>query len=168
MEVFAPTPLELVKNYGARKTSDERYEVSTVNLPWAYRQQIDMAITPDKSYAVEGVSIEGLSPPWEAYVALVNEAGEYGVGYIVSRRRSMFRCVYKTYTKPMRLQTPPYLVIKPVELYLTDREGVVNCIDKSFHAKYIVVFINAPVELLRTVKVAMSPVVKEIFKYQHF
>ncbi|MEM4509844.1 MAG: hypothetical protein QXD08_02625 [Pyrobaculum sp.] len=166
MEIFAPTPNELIRKYGAKKIQDDKYEISVLNLPWVYKKSIDIYISPDKTYIIEGVSVDGLSPPWEVYIALVDEVGEYGVGYIISRRKKFFKCVYKHYTKPIKLQTAQYLIIKPLELYLTDIDGVINCVDRSFNAKYIVALVNAPVELLNNVKVNFMPVVKEIFKYQ--
>ena len=46
MEVFAPTPAELVRRYGAKKLQDEKYEVSALNLPWVFKQEVDMVLKP--------------------------------------------------------------------------------------------------------------------------
>jgi hypothetical protein len=48
-----------------------------------------------------------------------------------------------------------------VELQLTDRENVVECVDRPFRARYLAVFINAPVAVVRRVRVELSPLVKE-------
>jgi hypothetical protein len=96
VEVFAPTPAELVKRYNAKKIQDEKYEVSAVNLPWViYRQEVDLVLRPGVKYVIEGVQVEGLVQPWEAYVALVTPEGDFGVGYVVAQRRRMFSCIYK-------------------------------------------------------------------------
>lgn len=158
---FAPSPAELVKKYGARRTHDDKYEVQAVNLPWVVKKELDIAITPGRKYTVEGVRVEGLVPPWEAYVAFIDTAGEFGAGYIITRRRRLFNCVYKSYSKPINLQTAPYIVIRPVELQLTDRENTVECVDRAFRAKYIAVFINAPASEIQNIQVVLNPVVKE-------
>ncbi|MGC9130348.1 MAG: hypothetical protein ACP5H5_02035 [Pyrobaculum sp.] len=161
MEVFAPTPAELVKTYGARKTPDDKYEIQAINAPWVVKREIDLAVAPGSRYIIEGVKIEGLAPPWEAYVALVEAGGDFGAGFVVARRRRMFSCIYKSYAKPIDTQLAPYVLIKPVELQLTDRENVVECVDRPFRARYLAVFINAPVAVVRRVRVELSPLVKE-------
>lgn len=161
MQVFAPAPAELVKRYGARKTPDDRYEVQAINTPWVVRREVDLAVVPGSRYAVEGVRIEGLAPPWEAYVAFVDAGGDFGAGFVVARRRRMFSCIYKSYAKPIDMQLAPHVLIKPVELQLTDRDSVVECIDKSFRARYLAVFINAPVAVVERVQVELNPLVKE-------
>ena len=162
MEVFAPTPAELIRRYNAKKIQDEKYEVSVLNLPWViYRQDIDLVLKPGIKYVIEGVQVEGLTPPWETYVTLVTPEGDFGVGYVAARRPRMFTCIYKTYTKPLGIQLAPYVVIRPVGLLLTDKEGVVECIDRVLHVKYLAVFVNAPVNLLRNLKVVAIPRIKE-------
>lgn len=156
METFAPSPAELVKRYGARKLQSEKYEVSASNLPWVIKRDVALEILPGRRYVVEGVQLEGLPQPWEAYVALLDERGEFGVGYIVAKRRRMFKCIYKTYTRPPGLQVAPYITIKPVELHLTDKEGLVDCIERPLYARTIAVFINAPPDVINGVKVAMA------------
>jgi len=153
--------MELVRRYGARKIHDEKYEVSALNLPWVFKQEIDVLFKPGSKYLVEGVQVEGLHPPWEAYVAFVDPSSDFGLGYVVAKRRRMFSCVYKVYSKPVGVQLAPYIVIRPIELLLTDKEGVVECIDRTLHTKYLIVLINAPAALLQSVKVAMMPKIKE-------
>jgi hypothetical protein len=162
VEVFAPTPAELIRRYNAKKIQDEKYEVSVLNLPWViYRQDIDLVLKPGVKYVIEGVQVEGLTQPWEAYVALVTPEGDFGVGYVVAQRRRMFTCIYKMYTKPLGLQLAPYVVIRPVELLLTDKEGVVECVDRILHVKYLAVFVNAPVNLLRNLRISGTSRIKE-------
>jgi hypothetical protein len=161
VEVFAPTPAELVRRYGAKKLQDEKYEVSPLNLPWVFKQEVDMVLKPGGRYVIEGVQVEGLTPPWEAYVALVDQNGDFGVGYVAAKRRRMFSCIYKTYSKPLGLQLAPYIEVKPVQLLLTDKEGVVGCVDRALHARYIAVFINAPANLLQSLKIVVTPKIKE-------
>jgi hypothetical protein len=63
VEVFAPMPAELVRRYGAKKLQDEKYEVSPLNLPWVFKQEVDMVLKPGGRYVIEGVQVEGLTPP---------------------------------------------------------------------------------------------------------
>ena len=161
MEVFAPTPAELTRRYGAKKLHDEKYEVSALSLPWVFKQEVNVTLKPGGRYVIEGVQVEGLTPPWEAYVALVDPSVDFGVGYIAARRRRMFSCVYKVYAKPLGLQLAPYIAVKPVELLLTDKEGSVECVDRALRARYVAVFINAPVNLLQSLRVMVMPKIKE-------
>jgi len=161
VEVFAPTPAELIRRYNAKKVQEEKYEVSALNLPWVFKQEVDVVLKPGGKYVIEGVQVEGLAPPWEAYIALVDPNGDFGVGFIAARRRRMFSCVYKIYSKPLGLQLAPYITIKPVELLLTDREGMVECVDGVLRAKYVAVFVNAPASLLQNLKIVVTPIIKE-------
>lgn len=161
MEVFAPSPAELLRLYGAKKTADEKYEVSALNLPWVFRRELEFEVAPGPGYVVDGVKVDGLYPPWEAYVALIDVSGEFGVGYIVAKRRRMFSCVHKGYSKPIDVQLAPHITIRPVELILTDREGVISCIDRAFRARYVAVFVNAPIQLIKNLRVVLQPIVRD-------
>ncbi|WP_245218457.1 hypothetical protein [Pyrobaculum islandicum] len=159
VEVFAPLPTELVKRFGARKI-DDKYEISAINLPWVIKQEINFIFTPGEKYVVDGVEIDGLVPPWEAYVSFVDPSGEFGIGYIATGRRRMFECVHKVYTTPLYLQLAPYIVVKPVELLLSDKPNVIDCVERVFHARYIAVFINAPINIVQKIKTTLSPNIK--------
>jgi hypothetical protein len=37
----------------------------------------------------------------------------------------------------------------------------VGCVDRALHARYIAVFINAPANLLQSLKIVMTPKIKE-------
>ncbi|MEM1597970.1 MAG: hypothetical protein QW598_07210 [Pyrobaculum sp.] len=162
MEVFAPTPAELIKRYGAKKIGgEERYEVSAINLPWVVKKEARLRIAPGRRYIIDGVRIDGLEPPWEAYVALVDEAGNVGVGYVAAGRRRMFKCIKKPYATPLGVQMAPYIAIRPVQLFLSDDEKVVDCIEAPFEAAYVAVFLNAPLSIFPKVRVELAPVVKE-------
>ncbi|MEZ0319207.1 MAG: hypothetical protein ABWK05_04330 [Pyrobaculum sp.] len=165
MEVFAPTPAELIRRYGAKKLGEgERYEVSAINLPWVVKKEVRLRVTPGRSYIIDGVRVDGLEPPWEAYVALVDEAGNVGVGYIATGRRRMFKCIKKPYVALQGVQMPSYIVVRPVQLFLSDNEKVVDCIETPFDAAYVAVFLNAPLSVFSKIKVELAPVVKETFK----
>jgi len=162
-EVFAPTPAELLRKYGAKRLGD-RYEVSALNLPWVFKREVEVEVTPGKQYRISGVKIDGVPPPWEIYVALVDKGGEFGVGYVMSPRRKMFQCIRKPYAYPLGVKMPPHIVIKPVELLLTDALGVVECVDRTFTAGYLAVFINAPTLVVQKAQVRIEPVIEEMFK----
>jgi len=162
-EVFAPTPAELLRKYGAKRLGD-RYEVSALNLPWVFKREVEVEISPGKQYRISGVEVVGVPPPWETYVALVDRGGEFGVGYVASPRRGMFQCIRKPYAYPLGVKTPPHIVVKLVELLLTDASGVVECVDRAFTAGYLAVFINAPISVVQKAQVRIEPVVEEMFK----
>ena len=162
-EVFAPTPTELLRRYGAKRQGD-RYEVSALNLPWVFKREVKVEISPGKQYRISGVKIDGVPPPWETYVALVDGDGGFGVGYVISPRRRIFQCIRRPYAYPLGVKMPPHIVVKPVELLLTDAPGVVECVDRAFTADYLAVFINAPVSVVQKAQVHIEPVVEEMFK----
>lgn len=137
------SPTELVRRYGAKKVG-ERYELAAAYAPWVRWVEVRAELLPGRRYRVEGVAVEGLEPPWEAYVALVDGGGQVGVGYVVTRRRRMFSCIHTHYQAPPGLQPPPHLVVRPVELWLTDKEGMVECIPTRVEAARLAVFIKAP------------------------
>ncbi len=158
METFAPTPVELMKKYRAKKIQDDRYVVNSIELPWVVKREIDVEVVPGRAYRLSGVSVDGLKPPWEVYVAFVNEEGEFGVGYVVAKRERMFSCISKPYTKPMGLQLARYIIVKPVELLLTDREGEVSCVDRAFRARHLAIFFNMPHAYIPHVQVSINQI----------
>lgn len=156
---FAPTPAELLRKYGARKIQDDRYEISAINLPWVLKTNVEITVAPSDLLVIEGVEVRGLEPPWEAYVALVDATGEMGVGTIITWRRRLFRCVYKPYAAPPGVKIPPYIQVKPIELWLSDGDTV-NCIERGFTAKFIALFINAPAAILDKLDISFKPLVR--------
>jgi len=76
----------------------------------------------------------------------------------------MFQCIRKPYAYPLGVKTPQHIVVKPVELLLTDAPGVVECVDRAFTAGYLAVFINAPVSVVQKAQVRIEPVIEEMFK----
>ncbi|MFN7104999.1 MAG: hypothetical protein ACK4M3_00175 [Pyrobaculum sp.] len=162
MEVFAPTPTELVKRYRAKKTQDDRYVINAIDLPWVIKREVEIQLALGRTYKIEGVSIEGVEAPWEAYVALVDESGEIGAGYIVAKRRKMFRCISKPYIRPVGVQISPYIVIRPVELWLTDIEGLATCIERTFYARHVAILFNMPPAAIKNVKVDLRPSVGNV------
>ncbi|MFN3804698.1 MAG: hypothetical protein ACK4SY_06555 [Pyrobaculum sp.] len=162
MEVFAPTPIELAKKYKARRTQDDKYVVNAIDLPWVIKREVEIQLSPGRTYKIEGVSIEGVEPPWGAYVALVDESGEIGAGYIVAKRRKMFRCISKPYMKPTGVQIPPHIVIKPVELWLSDVERLVTCVERTFYARYVAILFDMPPAAIKNVKIDLQPSVSNV------
>lgn len=151
------SPAELVRRYGARKVGD-RYELPAVRAPWVRWVEVRAELLPGRRYAVDGVQVEGLEPPWEAYVALVDSGGQIGAGYVVARRRSLFKCIHTQYHVPPGLQLPPHLSVRPVELWLTDREGLLECVPARIEATALAVLVKAPHAEMSRVSVRLDRV----------
>lgn len=148
--LLSATPADLQRIWGARKIGD-KYVIEAWNAPWIIKLPLSASVEPGKAYGVIGLDIGGISTGTQAIIAIVSE--EMGVGFFATVRRPLFKCSKRVYATPIGLQLPPYLDVKPMELWVS-HSGAINCVTKKLQG--VLALVPETVQDLRRIRVRIG------------
>ena len=140
---------DLQRLWGVKKVGD-RYVIEAWNAPWIIKLPVSASLEPEKAYRVDGLDIHGIGAGTQIIVAVVSEG--LGAGFFATKRKPIFKCSRRIYTAPIGLQLPPYIDVKPMELWAS-HSGVISCVPRKLQG--VLAIIPESVSDLRRIRISI-------------